>query len=104
MHLKITVRHEYPWRLIRELKKMSIAIEYLRQEVAESKAGVESAIALIGGLRDRLDEMVDSTASLEELQAEVNALSAELSDNTDSLAAAVAAPPAPEPAPSEEPV
>lgn len=81
-----------------------MGIEDLRREVAESKGAVASAITLIEGLRDRLDAMVDSAEDLAALQAEVSALSSELSDSTDSLAAAVAEPaPAPEPAPAEEP-
>lgn len=80
-----------------------MAIEDLRREVAESAGAVQSAITLIEGLRDRLDEMVDSAEDLAALQAEVSALSAELSNSTDSLAAAVAEPAPEEPAP-EEPV
>lgn len=88
---------------------MANALEDLQREVSEAKAGQESAIALIEGLRDRLDAMVDSAASYAELQAQVEALSAELSDSTDALAAAVTTPapteapldPVPTPVPSE---
>lgn len=71
---------------------MANALEALRREVAEAKAGQESAVALIKGLRDRLDAMIDTSADYADLQAQVEAMSTELSDSTDQLAAAVVEP------------
>lgn len=102
--LRIEHVHLHDDLLTEEIIEMANAIEELRREVAEANAGVDSAVALIQGLRDRLDQMVDDSASLAELRAEVEALSGELSASTDELAAAVAAPaeePAPEPVPDE---
>lgn len=62
------------------------ALEKLIAEVAESKAVTESAIVLLVGLKTKLDECVASGD-----MSKVQALSEELSNSTDSLAAAVAA-------------
>lgn len=102
MKLAILIEHVYPKRVLKELREMASAIENLRREVAEARAGQDSAVALIEGLRDRLDEMLTSTESFAELQREVDSLSQDLSASTDKLAAAVVEP-APDEVPAEEP-
>jgi hypothetical protein len=88
--------------LIKELERMATAMENLKREVAEAKAGVASAKAAFAALVERLNQMVDDSTSLKELRAEVDGLAVELSDSTDELAAAIVAPGAgEEPAPEE---
>lgn len=100
MRIEIHNYTHYP-----EIDQMSEAIENLRREVAEAKAGQASAIVLIEGIRDQLNTMLDTSRSFAELKAEVDTLATDLSDSTDALSAAVASPPTPaEPTPIlEEP-
>lgn len=65
---------------------MATTLENLTQEVAENKDAVQSAITLLNDLKRRLDEAIASGD-----MAQVQALSDELSSNTDTLASAVAA-------------
>lgn len=86
----------YCWR------KTMAALDDLTREVAELTSTTDSAIALIEGLKTRLDDAI-ATGDMDEVQA----LSDSLSTQTDRLAAAVAAnTPAetetPAPAPVEE--
>lgn len=80
---------------------MASALEDIRREVAEARAGQASAVQLIRGLRDKLDQMIDDSTSYKELSEAVAGLANDLSDSTDELAAAVAEEPAEEPAPTE---
>lgn len=73
------------------------ALDDLRREVEEMKTVGASAVALIQGLKAKLDEAVASGD-----MAEVEKLSKEMSDSTDGLAASVSAntpvePPQPDP-------
>lgn len=67
-------------------RKIMAAIDDLTREVTESRTAVDSAVSLIEGLKARLDEAIASGD-----MAQVQTLSDELSNNTDRLAAAVAA-------------
>lgn len=80
----------YCWR------KTMAALDDLTREVAELTSTTDSAIALIEGLKTRLDDAI-ATGDMGEVQA----LSDSLSTQTDRLAAAVAAntPAETEPAP-----
>ena len=78
---------------------MSEQLEAIRREVAEAKTAQQSAIVLIGGLKAQIDTLIANATELTELKTELAALSVDLSDATDGLAAAVAEPPAPEPTP-----
>lgn len=103
--MKLTFRvehvHLHDECLILEINRMATAMENLKREVAEAKAGMASAKALLEGLRDRLSQMVDDSTSLKELRSEVDGLATELSDSTDALASAVVEPGAGEsPAPA----
>lgn len=86
----------YCWR------KTMAALDDLAREVAELTSTTDSAIALIEGLKAKLDAAI-ATGDMDEVQA----LSDSLSAQTDRLAAAVAAntpaePAPPAPAPVEE--
>jgi len=70
----------YCWR------KTMAALDDLTREVAELTSTTDSAIALIEGLKTRLDDAI-ATGDMDEVQA----LSDSLSTQTDRLAAAVAA-------------
>jgi hypothetical protein len=61
-------------------------IDNLRTEVQENTNATQAAITLLNGLKQRLDEAIASGD-----MTQVQALSDELSGNTDALAAAVAA-------------
>lgn len=78
-----------------------MSLEDIRREVQEAKDAQQSALALIVGLKAKIDELVHNATDLAQLQAELTALSQELSDSTDALVAGVAAN---TPAPAEEPV
>ena len=67
-----------------KLSKMSEQLDKLTQEVAENKTVMESAVTLLQGLKQRLDEAGTDAAKLAEL-------SADLDTNTNALAAAVQA-------------
>lgn len=84
--LNIHHYHHYP-----ELDKMSEQLENIRREVEEAKTAASSAVALILGLKAKLDELLTIKGDYEALRAGVEALSTDLSDSTDNLAAAVAA-------------
>lgn len=71
---------------------MASALEDIRREVSEAKAGMESARVMLVALRDRLDQMVDESANYRELSEAVAGLANELSDSTDALSAAVEEP------------
>jgi hypothetical protein len=71
---------------IKKLYTMAGELDNLRAEVAENGSAIDSAITLLNGLKTRLDEAIASGN-----MAEVQALSNELSNKTDSLAAAVTA-------------
>ena len=88
--MKIEIHHynHYP-----ELQAMSEVLDNIAREVAEAKTAHASAIALIAGLKTQLDQLVANATELGELKAAVSALSQDLSDSTDSLAAAVETPP-----------
>lgn len=63
---------------------MSEQLDKLTQEVAENKTVMQSAVTLLQGLKQRLDEAGTD-------QEKLAALSADLDTNTNALAAAVAA-------------
>jgi septal ring factor EnvC (AmiA/AmiB activator) len=67
-----------------KLETMSEQLDKLTQEVAENKTVMASAVTLLQGLKQRLDEAGTDATKLAEL-------SAELDSNTNALAAAVAA-------------
>jgi hypothetical protein len=71
---------------LKKLYTMAGELDNLRTEVAENASAIDSAIALLNGLKTKLDEAIASGN-----MAEVQALSDELSNKTDSLAAAVTA-------------
>ena len=74
-------------RLTEQVRTMSAELEILRTEVAENNTVIGSAIALLNGLKQRLDDALasnDPPAALAEL-------SASLDTTTNALAAAVAA-------------
>jgi hypothetical protein len=64
--------------------KMSEQLDKLTQEVAENKTVMASAVTLLQGLKQRLDDAGTDQAKLAEL-------SADLDTNTNALAAAVTA-------------
>lgn len=72
--------------IIAKLQCMANALQNLQQEVAENKSATQSAITLLNGLKARLDEAIANGD-----MSQVQALSDELSANTDQLAAAVTA-------------
>lgn len=80
-------------------RKTMAALDDLAREVAELTSTTDSAIALIEGLKAKLDDAI-ATGDMDEVQN----LSDSLSAQTDRLAAAVAAntPAPPAPAPVEE--
>lgn len=67
-----------------KILKMSEQLDKLTQEVAENKTVMASAVTLLQGLKQRLDEAGTDATKLAEL-------SAELDSNTNALAAAVTA-------------
>jgi len=67
-----------------KILKMSEQLDKLTQEVAENKTVMESAVTLLQGLKQRLDEAGTDAAKLAQL-------SADLDTNTNALAAAVTA-------------
>jgi chromosome segregation ATPase len=75
---------------------MQAAINELREEVAATRGDVQSAITLINGLADRLEQAADDPQ-------EVRALVAELRAERQALGTAVAENPLPAEAPVEEP-
>lgn len=96
MKIQINVYHTHSYP---EYDAMSEQLEAIRREVAEAKTAQQSAIVLIDGLKTQLDSIVANATELTELKAELAALSIDLSDSTDALAAAVATPPATDPTP-----
>lgn len=100
MRIEIHHIHHYP-----EIEAMSDALENIRREVGEAKAGQASAVALISGIREQLAQLVANATDLEALKTEVNQLATDLSDSTDALGAAMATDGGgAEPAPVEPPV
>lgn len=81
----------------KNIKAMANELDNLTNEVAENTSTVQSAITLLNGLKTKLDEAIASND-----MSQVQALSDQLSGNTDALAAAVAANTPAEP-PTEEP-
>lgn len=67
-----------------KLLKMSEQLDKLTQEVAENKTVMQSAVTLLQGLKQRLDDAGTDQAKLAEL-------SADLDTGTNALAAAVTA-------------
>jgi hypothetical protein len=67
-----------------KLLKMSEQLDKLTAEVAENKTVMQSAVTLLQGLKQRLDEAGTDAAKLSELSADLDA-------NTNALAAAVTA-------------
>ena len=98
MKLELHVYNHYP-----EIEEMASAIENLRLEVANAVSGEASARKLIEGMVTRLEEMRVTSKNYDDLQSEVNSLSAELAAGTASLAAAVVQPAAGEPVPAPAP-
>lgn len=91
----------------RQLRSIRMSLEDIRREVQEAKDAQQSALALIVGLKAKIDELIHNATDLAQLQSELTALSQELSDSTDALVAGVAAnspDPAEEPVDEEEPV
>ncbi len=83
-------------QLIKHLEAIMSALDDLRTEVAESKTVSESAVLLLQGLKEQLDDAIASGDP-----AALTQLSADLDAQTNRLAAAVTAntPPAPPPSP-----
>ena len=79
--------HHYP-----ELENMSQQLADIQREVQEAKDAQTSAVVLITGLRDRINQLIDSATELGELKTQLGLLTQDLSDSTDGLAAAVAEP------------
>lgn len=72
------------WAGLRLEAKMSVAMDNITREVAETKGIIESAIVLINGIADRIREAGIDAVKLE-------ALTSELDADANKLAAAVAA-------------
>jgi len=60
-------------KILKEIKKMSIEMDELRAEVAANTAGDESAILLIQGLADRIDQLANNPVELRAFAAELRA-------------------------------
>lgn len=71
-------------RIEKKLDKMANELEVLTAEVAETKTVMGSAVVLLQGLKQKLDEAGTDATKLK-------ALSAELDVNTNDLAAAITA-------------
>jgi len=80
----------------KELKKIMATLEELKGAVEANSAVIDSAVLLIGGLADKIEELKDNPEQLAELAGE-------LRGSTAALAAAVAANTSPEPAPEPAP-
>ncbi len=72
--------------LKQEIQAMSVAWDAIREEVNRNRDVIESAVTLINGLTDRIEE-----ANNDGDPAAIDELVAEIRSSTDSLAAAVAA-------------
>jgi hypothetical protein len=77
-------------RFHKELITMSAELDLLAQEVAETKGVQESVIVLLQGIQVKLDALAAELEAEGIDNAKVLALSEELSDSTDALAAAAA--------------
>lgn len=74
-----------------ELRFMSAELDALEVEVSETKGVEESAIVLLEGLKAQLDQLAAELAAQGIDNAKVLALSAQLDESANRLAAAVAA-------------
>lgn len=97
------VYHHYPqgtvprvlaavYQMVKEIRAKMATIDELKAAVAANSEVTQSAVTLIGGLADKIEELKDDPVQLGELVTQLRADSA-------SLAAAVAAVPGDEPAP-----
>ena len=68
---------------------MAQVLENLQREVQEARDVQSSAVALITGLKSKIDDLSNNATELSALKSALGDLSQELSDSTDSLAAAV---------------
>lgn len=91
MELHIHIHHYGDEKVLTEIKSinqklvhMANELQGLQQEVAESKTVMQSAITLLQGLKQKLDEAGTNAAALKSLSDELDA-------NTNALAAAVTA-------------
>lgn len=75
--------------------QMSAELDALKQQVADTIGVEQSAVALLTGVNAKLQALADQLAAAGIDNAAVVALSSDLKTNTDALAAAVAANPAP---------
>jgi hypothetical protein len=64
----------------KELKKMSVALDNLKKEVAETKTVNKSVLTLIAGLADQIRELIDDEDALLELANELDAEQAKFAD------------------------
>lgn len=69
---------------------MAHVLENLQREVQEARDAHTSAVALIGGLKTEIQNLVTNATELDELKSALTQMTQELSDSTDTLAAAVA--------------
>ena len=74
---------------------MSAELDALKAQVAETIGVEQSAVTLLNGVNAKLTDLANQLAAAGIDNAAVLALSADLKSNTDALAAAVAANPAP---------
>jgi chromosome segregation ATPase len=88
---EIHIHHHGDDKLFTEIKSinqklstMGQELQTLQQEVAENNTVMQSAITLLQGLKQRLDDAATDPAALKQLSDELDA-------NTNALAAAVAA-------------
>lgn len=77
-------------------KATMATLETLRRELAETRAGIDSVLALVAGLRQQLQDLIDAdTVTPEALQELVDEMDRQQAD----LAAATVTDPAPAPTP-----
>lgn len=91
--IEVTVKHQLEFAtplilsaLTSMKEEIMAAIDDLSREVEENTSATQSAITLLGNLKAKLDEAIASQD-----WSKVSELSATLSNNSDALAAAVAA-------------
>lgn len=71
-------QHVAAWAAIYREIRMSVAMDNITREVAETKTAIDSAIVLINGIADRIREAGVDAVKLEALSAELDAKANEL--------------------------
>lgn len=77
--------------ILKGVRKMVQELEDLKAKVTALEAAQNSAIALLGDLKGKLDSIVTNATDLAELKAGVAAITSQLDTDTQALSAAVAA-------------